>query len=236
MGELLLVEIKRSTNVQTLVWRETERKLNSRLEMASMTAPTSTYSGYCHKKNHSKNRNSFGRPRILFSHQQNDKNSHDETTDQIPRSGKRPEYLGVQKNQAALSLCPATKNCVSTSEDVSDLIHYAPPWNYNGSREKPVSKEVAIEELLQVIESTKPDRFTPRIAEKTDDYVHVEYQSPILGLVDDVEFWFPPGNNSIVEYRSASRLGNFDFDYNRKRIKTLRLELEKKGWTSAESF
>ncbi|XP_020538374.1 uncharacterized protein LOC105643114 isoform X4 [Jatropha curcas] len=183
MGELLLVEIKRSTNVQTLVWRETERKLNSRLEMASMTAPTSTYSGYCHKKNHSKNRNSFGRPRILFSHQQNDKNSHDETTDQIPRSGKRPEYLGVQKNQAALSLCPATKNCVSTSEDVSDLIHYAPPWNYNGSREKPVSKEVAIEELLQVIESTKPDRFTPRIAEKTDDYVHVEYQSPILGMM-----------------------------------------------------
>lgn len=38
-------------------------------------------------------------------------------------------------------------------------------------------------------------------------------------LVDDVEFWFPPGNDSIVEYRSASRLGNFDFDYNRKRIK-----------------
>lgn len=38
-------------------------------------------------------------------------------------------------------------------------------------------------------------------------------------LVDDVEFWFPPGKDSIVEYRSASRRGNFDFDINRKRIK-----------------
>ena len=38
-------------------------------------------------------------------------------------------------------------------------------------------------------------------------------------IVDDVEFWFPPGNKPIVEYRSASRLGNFDFDVNRKRIK-----------------
>jgi uncharacterized protein (DUF1499 family) len=40
-----------------------------------------------------------------------------------------------------------------------------------------------------------------------------------IQLVDDVEFWFPPGKNTIVEYRSASRLGNYDFDYNRKRIK-----------------
>lgn len=37
--------------------------------------------------------------------------------------------------------------------------------------------------------------------------------------MDDVEFWFPPGKGSTVEYRSASRLGNFDFDMNRKRIK-----------------
>jgi len=38
-------------------------------------------------------------------------------------------------------------------------------------------------------------------------------------FVDDVEFWFPPDKGSTVEYRSASRVGNFDFDLNRKRIK-----------------
>ncbi|KAK6918512.1 Protein of unknown function DUF1499 [Dillenia turbinata] len=142
-----------------------------------------------------------------------------------------------KKNYPALALCPATKNCISTSENISDPVHYAPPWNYNSERrKKPVSREVAMDELIDVIETTTPGKFTPRIVERTDDYVHVEYQTPILGLVDDVEFWFPPGNKSIVEYRSASRLGNFDFDANRKRIKALRQELEKKGWSSADSF
>ncbi|KAL1809294.1 hypothetical protein ACET3Z_026284 [Daucus carota] len=155
-------------------------------------------------------------------------------------SGTKPDYLGVQKNYPALALCPATKNCISTSENESDFTHYAPPWNYNpeegrGSK-KPVSKEAAMEELLQVIKSTKPDKFTPRIVEQKDDYIHVEYESPILGFVDDVEFWFPPGKKSVVQYRSASRLGNFDFDVNKKRIKALRVELEKKGWSSEDSF
>ncbi|KAL2251666.1 uncharacterized protein LOC105173228 [Sesamum indicum] len=155
-------------------------------------------------------------------------------------SGTKPNYLGVQKNPGGLALCPATNNCVSTSENISDLTHYAPPWNYNpeegrGSK-KPVSREQAMEELLQVIKSTKPDNFTPKIAEKRDDYVRVEYESPIMGFVDDVEFWFPPGKKPIVQYRSASRFGNFDFDINRKRIKALRLALEKKGWASENSL
>lgn len=93
-----------------------------------------------------------------------------------------------------------------------------------------------MQELIQVIKSSKPDKFTPKIIEQKDDYLLVEYESPILGFVDDVEFWFPPGKKSIVEYRSASRIGNFDFDINRKRIKALRLELEKKGWAPVESF
>eukprot|EP00268_Persea_americana_P067948 TRINITY_DN9405_c0_g1_i1.p1 TRINITY_DN9405_c0_g1~~TRINITY_DN9405_c0_g1_i1.p1 ORF type:complete len:209 (-),score=36.08 TRINITY_DN9405_c0_g1_i1:380-1006(-) len=152
-------------------------------------------------------------------------------------SGAKPNYLGVQKNPPSLALCPATKNCISTSEESSDLTHYAPPWNYNGrGRKKPVSKEEAMAELLEVIKSTKPDKFTPRIIEKKDDYIRVEYESPIMGFVDDVEFWFPPSKKSTVEYRSASRFGNYDFDINRKRIKALRLELEKKGWASEGSF
>lgn len=208
-------------------------------------------SGYCYyhyKKKYNKRYNCSTLPCITLSQSQE---PHDQTSRReiilrssevavigaiFNLSGKKPEYLGVQKNQQALALCPATKNCISTAENISDLTHYAPPWNYNRGRKKPVSREVAMEELLQVINSTKPDRFTPRIVEKKDDYVHAEYESPILGLVDDVEFWFPPGKDSIVEYRSASRLGNFDFDANRKRIKALRLALEKKGWASVDNF
>lgn len=105
--------------------------------------------------------------------------------------------------------------------------------------------------IILKLKSTKPDKSSPKIVEKKDDYVRVEYESPILGvskslkcfkvritqlytrhsprplmnnymllqLVDDVEFWFPPGKKSIVQYRAASRLGNYDFDANRKRIK-----------------
>lgn len=42
-------------------------------------------------------------------------------------SGKKPDFLGVQKNER-LALCPATNNCISTSENISDRVHYAPPW------------------------------------------------------------------------------------------------------------
>ncbi|XP_047171432.1 uncharacterized protein LOC124839602 [Vigna umbellata] len=93
-----------------------------------------------------------------------------------------------------------------------------------------------MEELIDVIESTTPDKFTPRIVERKEDYIRVEYQSSILGFVDDVEFWFRPGKGYTVEYRSASRVGNFDFDLNRKRIKALRQELEKKGWASQDTI
>ncbi|CAN6291006.1 unnamed protein product, partial [Urochloa humidicola] len=154
-------------------------------------------------------------------------------------SGTKPGYLGVQKNPPSLALCPATNNCVSTSEEISDSNHYAPPWNYNpkdSRRGKPISKEEAMKELIEVVTKTKPDNFTPRIMEKTDDYIRVEYESPIFGFVDDVEFWFPPGNKPIVQYRSASRSGFVDFNANKKRVKELRLALEKKGWASESNF
>ncbi|CAH9098029.1 unnamed protein product [Cuscuta epithymum] len=150
-------------------------------------------------------------------------------------SGPKPNYLGVQKSPQGLALCPATNNCISTSENISDLTHYAPPWNYNTEEKRgKVSKEKAMEELVEVIQSTKPDKFTPKIVEKKDDYLRVEYECPIFGLVDDVEFWFPHGKKPLVQYRSASRIGSYDFDVNRKRIKMLRLALEKKGWLSED--
>ncbi|OEL25469.1 hypothetical protein BAE44_0013511 [Dichanthelium oligosanthes] len=125
--------------------------------------------------------------------------------------------------------------------------------NYNpkdGRRGKPISKEEAMKELIEVVSmvtKTKPDNFSPHIAEQTDDYVRVEYESPIFGFsflhgystvqfVDDVEFWFPPGNKAIVQYRSASRSGFVDFNANKKRVKELRLALQRKGWASESNL
>nr|GEW31290.1 hypothetical protein [Tanacetum cinerariifolium]GEW40634.1 hypothetical protein [Tanacetum cinerariifolium] len=61
--------------------------------------------------------------------------------------------------------------CISTSENINNSVNYTPPcWNYNpnegrGSK-KPVTKEVAMEELLEVIKSTKLDNFTPKIVDR----------------------------------------------------------------------
>ena len=134
-------------------------------------------------------------------------------------SGEKPKYLGVNRSPPSLALCPATPNCISTSEEINDPGHYVPPWTYNPQdgrgRKNPATREQAMSELLKVIQETKPDGF-----------------SPLMGYVDDVEFWFPPGDRSLVEYRSASRLGESDLDINRKRIKALRLELQNYGWES----
>lgn len=55
--------------------------------------------------------------------------------------------------------------------------------------------------------------------------VYAEFESKIMGFVDDVEVYFTP-DNSTVEYRSASRLGEGDFDVNRKRIRDFRVALQ----------
>jgi len=154
------------------------------------------------------------------------------------RSGTRPSGLGVQKfmGSGALGLCPRTPNCISTAEEANDPAHFVPPWTYNPEESKrgrnPVSQEQAMQELVAAVKASSPDGFTPTIVKQEEDYLYVEYQSPLFGFVDDVEFYFPGGPGSRVEYRSASRMGNTDGDINRKRIKALREALQKSGWKS----
>jgi uncharacterized protein (DUF1499 family) len=95
-----------------------------------------------------------------------------------------------------LALCPPTPNCLATSEEGNDLKHYAPNWQYNpedgrGMR-KSATQEQAMQELVDVVQSLKPDNFEPKIITRTSDYLYVEYTSPTFGFIDDVEFWFPP--------------------------------------------
>ncbi|KAK9916060.1 hypothetical protein WJX75_007987 [Coccomyxa subellipsoidea] len=148
----------------------------------------------------------------------------------------RPNVLGVKDYSGfkTLGLCPSTNNCVSTAEEANDISHFIPPWTYNSeeSKRKGVrkSQSEAMQELVDVVTSIKPDHFEPKIITKTNDYLYAEFSSPTFGFVDDVEFFFP--GNDKVEYRSASRIGESDGNINRKRIKALRQALEKKGWES----
>ncbi len=57
-----------------------------------------------------------------------------------------------------------------------------------------------------------------------DDYLHVEFTTPLLKFTDDVEFWLDPVAG-VVQVRSASRIGRGDFGANRKRVEALRARL-----------
>jgi len=137
-----------------------------------------------------------------------------------------------------LTLCPTnSQNCVGTADEFNDSSRYIPAWVYNdeeavarGKAELTVAQ--AMDALIDVINTTDCDGYEAKIVTRTDDYLRAEYTSPFFGFVDDVEFYFPAGQKSRVEYRSASRVGESDFDANRKRIKTLRLALQKRGWRS----
>jgi uncharacterized protein (DUF1499 family) len=143
-----------------------------------------------------------------------------------------------------LSLCPPSPNCVGTADEFNDSLHYVPAWTYtdeekiarSGAEATRTSAAQALEQLVDVVNTTDCDGFEATIVERKNDYLRVEYKSPFFGFVDDVEFWFPADTEkqkSRVEYRSASRLGQSDGDANRKRIKALRVALQKKyGWKS----
>ncbi|GMH33071.1 hypothetical protein BSKO_00905 [Bryopsis sp. KO-2023] len=149
------------------------------------------------------------------------------------------EKLGVRDyggGVKSLGLCPPTPNCLATSEVANDPYHYAPPLVYNPEdgrgRKNPVTQEQAMEELVSVVKSLKPDKFEPKIIKQEKDYLYVEYESPTFGFIDDVELWFPSDRPGILEYRTASRIGENDGNVNRKRIKAIREALQKKGWVS----
>jgi hypothetical protein len=56
--------------------------------------------------------------------------------------------------------------------------------------------------------------------DQTDDYLHVEFKSKLMGFVDDVEFYFP--DSAVIHMRSASRVGYSDFGVNRRRLEKIR--------------
>jgi len=119
--------------------------------------------------------------------------------------GRPPSNLGVTAGR--LAPCPGSPNCVSSEATNEQRVE---PLPYDGDAAPARAR------LLEVLNGME----RARVVQSTDDYVHVEFRSAVFGFVDDVEFYFsPPG---IIQVRSASRTGYYDFGVNRERVETLR--------------
>ena len=120
-------------------------------------------------------------------------------------SGTRPSNLGVK--HGTLTACPSSPNCVNSQAD--DRQHRIDPLAFSGDAVTAMQKLSAIVAALprtQVIQSRA-------------DYLYVEFSTPLMGFVDDVEFYC---DGKAIQVRSASRLGHSDLGVNRKRIEAIR--------------
>lgn len=119
--------------------------------------------------------------------------------------GKRPGNLGVHGGR--LATCPGKPNSVSSQ--ASDDKHRISPLSFRGD------PEVAMSKLKAVVAATP----RTRIIESRPDYLYAECATPLMGFVDDVEFYC---DGKVVHVRSASRLGYSDLGVNRKRVESIR--------------
>lgn len=124
-------------------------------------------------------------------------------------SGTPPTDIGVSDGR--LKTCPSTPNCVCSYAPAEDTEHAISPFAYTGTAKEAIAKLKAIIEGME----------RSKINTASDDYLYAEFSSKLMGFVDDVEFYAPPGE-SVIHTRSAARLGKSDLGANRKRTEEIR--------------
>ncbi|MEA5476986.1 DUF1499 domain-containing protein [Pseudanabaena galeata UHCC 0370] len=125
-------------------------------------------------------------------------------------SGTRPTNIGVTDGK--LLACPDSPNCVSSQS--TDAEHKIAPLTYTGDPAK------ALADLKTVIENMP----RTKIITAEGNYIYAEFTSAFMGYVDDVEFYLNT-DKSLIEVRSASRLGKSDLGVNRDRVEAIRTQM-----------
>ena len=106
--------------------------------------------------------------------------------------------------------CPESPNCVSSQVAEEDS-HFIAPIMDEGST------WVQLVTFLDSLNNT-----TQQTIE--DNYAHYTFNTPVMGFVDDVEFYYSP-NEGLIHVRSASRVGYGDGGTNRTRVEMIRAAL-----------
>lgn len=131
-------------------------------------------------------------------------------------SGKMPENLGVTAGKfQPPSLTPNSVSSQAVLYPEHPQKDYASisPLTYSGDGNTAMSKLALILKSQKgtVLITTQPD------------YLYAQSTTAVLKFTDDVEFWLD-SQNSVIQVRSASRLGRKDFGVNRARIEAIRAQ------------
>lgn len=121
-------------------------------------------------------------------------------------SGASGESVCVTEGR--LAPCPDSPNCVSTQGKTER--HAMQPLPYLKTR------EASMERILSILKAMK----RMDIVVLADSYIHAEFRTSLWRFVDDVEF-FLDDTARVVHFRSASRVGYYDFGLNRRRMKKI---------------
>jgi apolipoprotein D and lipocalin family protein len=127
----------------------------------------------------------------------------------------------ISKPESVLAPCPQSPNCVSSLAE--DKRHYIEPLQYEGQNSE------ARGEILSIIDSMRGARVT----KSEERYIHAEFVSFIFKFIDDVEFYFDP-TSKLIQVKSASRIGHYDWGVNRRRIEAIRKKLDHKEITGQQ--
>ena len=134
-------------------------------------------------------------------------------------SGNRPTQLGVSNGR--LLPCPGTPNCVCSYDQTAE--HAIAPLAFTTT---PAEAWASLKTVIQSLERTQ-------IVSETNDYLYVEFASKLMGFVDDVEFYLD-APQSVIQVRSASRLGKSDLGVNRSRVELIRTKLQEAQASSVQ--
>lgn len=125
-------------------------------------------------------------------------------------SWRRPE-LGTFDGK--LKDCGPHPNCVCSNQDGDP--HFIEPLRWTKAESEGIAR---LEKVIGSFPNVK-------ILTKTENYLRVEFITPVMRYVDDVEFLVDSGRQ-VIHYRSASRVGRSDLGANRRRMMEFRRRFE----------
>lgn len=127
-------------------------------------------------------------------------------------AGRRPQDLGARDGLLRPPM-KTWRNVVSSQAGLHEHEphHLIAPLAYTGTG------SYAMEKLLRVLQDMKGTT----VVTAEPHYIHAEFKSMLLNMVDDAEFLLDE-SASVIHMRSGSRLNRKDFGANRARLETIR--------------